>query len=528
MSGQPVDQVDDDDLLFNNLYGDETPALKEPIRRTQPINSSTEKQQEHDRQSSEEPLEQLSQNSLPPLDGYSNSNQGIDLPKYQLATQPMESDIGSSDDGKMFIGGLNWDTTDEKLLNYFSQFGQVTDCQVMRDPATGRSRGFGFLTFKDSKCVNAVMVKEHILDGKIIDPKRAIPKDEHERTSKIFVGGVAPGVTEPEFRQTFAQFGRVIDANLMIDKDTGRSRGFGFITFDGEAAVDNTLAHCPLVIGGKMVEVKKAQPRGAKEGYNDDTKMESVGGRQQSQYLSYDGRDYGADAQGDGTAVDYNNPESYPNGMTPSMMAQYWYRTQLYLEALDKLQANGYEPSTMAYAYQQQLLQQQQQQQQQQLQQKQRPQEQSEVFHINMSEDTMQKSGTVSQAAEPGGDSPVPTGPSNIPTGPSISIPKGPSASVSRAPVIPTGPASSIPKGPSGGPPTGPAGMQQHRERHHTPGSIGSPQSSEDASVKPPSGPKAFRSQQFTAPSGPRQSVPYNRGRGRGGYGRGGYHPYAR
>lgn len=38
----------------------------------------------------------------------------------------------------------------------------------MRDSSTGRSRGFGFLTFKDAKTVNIVMVKEHFLDGKIV------------------------------------------------------------------------------------------------------------------------------------------------------------------------------------------------------------------------------------------------------------------------------------------------------------------------------------------------------------------------
>jgi len=38
----------------------------------------------------------------------------------------------------------------------------------MRDGATGRSRGFGFLTFEDPKTVNIVMVKEHYLDGKIV------------------------------------------------------------------------------------------------------------------------------------------------------------------------------------------------------------------------------------------------------------------------------------------------------------------------------------------------------------------------
>ncbi|QSS61452.1 heterogeneous nuclear ribonucleoprotein HRP1 [Histoplasma capsulatum] len=176
-----------------------------------------------------------------------------------LATKRLhERDLS---DHKMFIGGLNWETTDQSLKDYFSQFGEVQECTVMRDGASGRSRGFGFLTFKDPKTVNTVMVKEHYLDGKIIDPKRAIPRDEQERTSKIFVGGVSQEATEQDFKQFFMQFGRVVDATLMIDKDSGRPRGFGFVTFDSEAAVEATLSG-PLEILGKPIEVKKAQPRG--------------------------------------------------------------------------------------------------------------------------------------------------------------------------------------------------------------------------------------------------------------------------
>ncbi len=59
-------------------------------------------------------------------------------------------------------------TAAESLREYFSQFGEVVECTVMRDNSTGRSRGFGFLTFKDAKTVNVVMVKEHYLDGKIV------------------------------------------------------------------------------------------------------------------------------------------------------------------------------------------------------------------------------------------------------------------------------------------------------------------------------------------------------------------------
>ena len=58
-----------------------------------------------------------------------------------------------------------------------------------------------------------------------IDPKRAIPRDEQERTSKIFVGGVSQEASEGDFKEYFMQFGRVVDATLMMDKDTGRPRG---------------------------------------------------------------------------------------------------------------------------------------------------------------------------------------------------------------------------------------------------------------------------------------------------------------
>ncbi|KAL9078866.1 MAG: hypothetical protein Q9157_002202 [Trypethelium eluteriae] len=227
----------------------------------------------------------------------------------------------------MFIGGLNWETTDQSLKDYFSQFGEVIECTVMRDGATGRSRGFGFLTFKDPKTVNTVMVKEHYLDGKIIDPKRAIPRDEQERTSKIFVGGVSQETTEQEFKRFFMQFGRVLDATLMMDKDTGRPRGFGFVTFDSEAAVDSTLAQ-PLEIHGKMIEVKKAQPRGNLQKEEEERKF---------------GRQRGGGFQGN-NQNNFNNEQSNQQGqgsngnnnMSPAMMAQYWQRMQQYFQVMQQ------------------------------------------------------------------------------------------------------------------------------------------------------------------------------------------------
>ncbi|KAJ5101488.1 hypothetical protein NUU61_003710 [Penicillium alfredii] len=236
-----------------------------------------------------------------------------------MAAAPLDNEsqgTGIKEDGKMFIGGLNWETTDQSLRDYFSQFGEVQECTVMRDSATGRSRGFGFLTFRDPKTVNTVMVKEHYLDGKIIDPKRAIPRDEQEKTSKIFVGGVSQEATEQDFKQFFMQFGRVVDATLMIDKDTGRPRGFGFVTFDSEAAVEAALSR-PLDILGKPIEVKKAQPRG---NLRDDDDRRGRRGRDGYRDMS----------QGDGGQQQPGAAQGMPGGLTPQMMAQYWQRMQQY------------------------------------------------------------------------------------------------------------------------------------------------------------------------------------------------------
>ncbi|KAL0069550.1 hypothetical protein AAF712_003208 [Marasmius tenuissimus] len=193
---------------------------------------------------------------------------GIDL----RSVRPSEM----KDEGKMFIGGLHWDTTDDGLRDYFSQFGKVEACTIMRD-ATGRSRCFAFLTFEDPASVNRVMVQEHFLDGKVIDPKRAIPREEHQRATKLFIGGLAGSVTSESMREFFSQFGRVIDSTVMLDRETGRSKGFGFVSLE-DVDVRPFLGFGNLEIDGKLIDVKLAQPRYQRENFSEDQQYDSSGG----------------------------------------------------------------------------------------------------------------------------------------------------------------------------------------------------------------------------------------------------------
>ena len=191
------------------------------------------------------------------------------------------SSEGNSDDRlkKLFVGGLNRSTSDETLKAYFEEYGELSDCVVIRDSGTKESRGFGYVTYKDPSSVIPVLQYKrdtgpHKIDGKEVEVKRAIPREDqsstaHLKTKKIFIGGLADAATAEDIRSALAENLRNIAPTsvdlIMRKSDDGQApskhRGFCFVEFDDEDLVDELCCIKKIDICGKKVEIKKAEPK---------------------------------------------------------------------------------------------------------------------------------------------------------------------------------------------------------------------------------------------------------------------------
>ncbi|GMJ02553.1 hypothetical protein HRI_003924500 [Hibiscus trionum] len=205
------------------------------------------------------------------------------------------------DKGKVFVGGISRETSEAILRDHFGKYGTVLSSVVAKDRNTKIPRGFAFILFSDSSSADKALQDTHVILGRTVEVKKAIPRSEQHqnqqqqqphhypnqqqnsgfsmtmngsdaadsnnnfRTKKLFVGGLSATLTEEDFRNYFERFGRITDVVVMHDSLTNRPRGFGFVTFDSEESVENVMQKNFHELNNRLVEVKRAVP---KEGSN--------------------------------------------------------------------------------------------------------------------------------------------------------------------------------------------------------------------------------------------------------------------
>ncbi|KAH6807361.1 RNA-binding family protein [Perilla frutescens var. frutescens] len=162
-----------------------------------------------------------------------------------------------SPDLKLFVGNLPFNVDSSRLAGLFEQAGNCEMVEVIYDKATGRSRGFGFVTMSTVEEVEAAaqQFNGYEFQGRVLRVSSGPPPAKNDNfssrgprggtsidnTNRLYVGNLAWGVDNLTLETLFSEQGKVKEATVVYDRETGRSRGFGFVAYGSAEEVDNAI-----------------------------------------------------------------------------------------------------------------------------------------------------------------------------------------------------------------------------------------------------------------------------------------------
>uniref|UniRef100_A0A0C9S7P6 TSA: Wollemia nobilis Ref_Wollemi_Transcript_13014_2084 transcribed RNA sequence n=1 Tax=Wollemia nobilis TaxID=56998 RepID=A0A0C9S7P6_9CONI len=166
---------------------------------------------------------------------------------------------------KLFVRGLGWDTNTESLKSLFSQFGELEEGVVIMDKNTGKSKGYGFVTFKHMDgALNALKEPSKKIDGRMTVSQLASAGSQQTQPAtdvsarKIYVGNVPMDMPADRLLSLFSQYGEIEEGPLGFDKQSGRSRGFALFIFKSVEATRRSLEEPTKTIDGHQLFCKLA------------------------------------------------------------------------------------------------------------------------------------------------------------------------------------------------------------------------------------------------------------------------------
>lgn len=167
----------------------------------------------------------------------------------------------------LYIGHLHPKVSEELLSELFSKYGEITSCKVF--PESPGQDPYAFVEFKkreDADHARAAMHDRRIFDKNIVvrfatnktNQKRDLSNDYH-----IFVGDLSPEIAASDLAKAFQDCGKITSVRIMKDNNTGKSKGFAFVSFqnktDAEKAIEDMNGQ---FIGHRQIRTNWASRRG--------------------------------------------------------------------------------------------------------------------------------------------------------------------------------------------------------------------------------------------------------------------------
>ncbi|KAJ8752035.1 hypothetical protein K2173_001061 [Erythroxylum novogranatense] len=177
-----------------------------------------------------------------------------------------------SEDAKIFIGNLPYDVDSQNLAMLFEKAGTVEIAEVIYNRETDTSRGFGFVTMSTvEEAEKAVeLFHRYELGGRLLTVNKAAPRGSrpdrppplYETACRIYVGNLPWSVDNARLEQVFSEHGKVLSARVLYERESGRSRGFGFVTMSSETEMNDAISALDgQNLDGRAIRVNVAEER---------------------------------------------------------------------------------------------------------------------------------------------------------------------------------------------------------------------------------------------------------------------------
>ncbi|KAK8632352.1 hypothetical protein V6N13_072746 [Hibiscus sabdariffa] len=220
-----------------------------------------------------------------------------------------------SPDLKLFVGNLPFSVDSAQLAGLFGSAGNVEMVEVIYDKVTRRSRGFAFVTMSTIEEVEAAeqQFNGYELEGRALrvnsgpppprrddfslrgargredfsprgargredfSPRRARGREDYSPrgarggppmgdSNRVYVGNLSWGVDDMALENLFSEQGSVVEARVVYDRESGRSRGFGFVTYNSAEEVDRAIRSLNgSDLDGRPIRVTVAESRPRRE-----------------------------------------------------------------------------------------------------------------------------------------------------------------------------------------------------------------------------------------------------------------------
>uniref|UniRef100_A0A7S4T585 RRM domain-containing protein n=1 Tax=Ditylum brightwellii TaxID=49249 RepID=A0A7S4T585_9STRA len=171
----------------------------------------------------------------------------------------------------VFVGNLSFDIDENTLRDAFKVCGKIMSIRFVKDKKTGDFKGFGFIDFKNTESTDqALQLADTDIKGRSIiveyvgDKKKDTKKPEGCKTA--FVGNLSHDIDEDTLRDAFKDCGAIASVRLVKDRESGKSKGFGFIEFEDTESTDKALKMVGTEIMGRALRVDYSGVKGTGKG----------------------------------------------------------------------------------------------------------------------------------------------------------------------------------------------------------------------------------------------------------------------